>query len=119
MVTVVAQGVYVNEARADEGIKTKIHKAIETRARSFNKNGGTTQLVDLVNVILVDIQQVLSTTPENEHTEFKNAVKSLTKNPEAVVNILSNLPIILKNLAPETKAILRLHAPKNFQAFIK
>jgi len=118
MVTVVAQGVYVNEARADEGIKTKIHKVIEKNAKLLRKNGGTIQLPELINTILVDIQQILSTTPENEHAEFKNAVNSLTKNPKALTNIISNLPIILNNLAPETKALLRENAPE-FKAFIK
>lgn len=117
MLTVLAKGAYVNEARAESSvnqtnIRDVIHEIVERNAQSI---AGNNDLPGLVRAIIIDLDAKLQNTPPGEHKELKDAVATLKSNPQALTSLLT----IVAHLKKETKDILRKHAPVYVQGFLK
>lgn len=117
MVTVLAQGVYVNEVRANEDIQKKIHRVIYEKTLSFSGTKGDKELVDLLMAIQDDLKRILKSAPDTQqYQQLKNAVDSL--NPEQAFAMIGHVRTILKNIDPSTKALIMQHVPTKFKAFV-
>lgn len=122
MLTIFAQGVYVNDVTAKDAgadaiqpdnIQTAIHNAIEKQANSFK--GSEKDLVGFLKNIKKDLDEILKSAPA-EYKDLKNAIGQL--DPNNLLTMLGHVNVILKNIKPETKALILSLIPLKFKPFV-